>query len=379
MAELAVVRSLEPHTPEWRAWRRGGIGGSDAAVITGDDPFTSPYSLWLDKSGHLLDRAESSDEPQWWGRKLETAVIERFEHDTDLHVVKRQLCIEAAGANWRRATLDGLVCENWGGGEPLPEALGIFEGKTASRRAHEWRDGPPTHVQLQVQHNLDVAGLDHAWLAVLLTTPVIHFELFEIERDESILRPLRRLEERFWRRVLEGDPPPVTWQDRSAVASAFANSVKDELQLPADAERFVEQLRDARERKRDAERDEDAAVAQLGVLLQEHETGLDEHGLPMITWKRQSRTYVDLEALAANEPAIYAKHQRKTFSRVMRIPKRFQPARTNIDESAEPFVGDTLDLFNRMEQFIEREALAERFPTAVKQAVRDSEEDDDDA
>ena len=41
---------------EWLAARKAGIGGSDAAAIIGLNPFSSPLTVWADKT--------STDEPQ---------------------------------------------------------------------------------------------------------------------------------------------------------------------------------------------------------------------------------------------------------------------------------------------------------------------------
>ena len=38
-------------------WRRSGIGASDAAVVAGVSPFSTPLELYLDKKGRLPDRA----------------------------------------------------------------------------------------------------------------------------------------------------------------------------------------------------------------------------------------------------------------------------------------------------------------------------------
>ena len=49
MKVLAKTNGME--RKEWLEWRRMGIGGSDASVIAGVNPFRSIFDLWLDKTG----------------------------------------------------------------------------------------------------------------------------------------------------------------------------------------------------------------------------------------------------------------------------------------------------------------------------------------
>ena len=43
---------------EWLEWRRGGIGGSDAAVIVGLNPYGSLIELYADKMGMMPDKED---------------------------------------------------------------------------------------------------------------------------------------------------------------------------------------------------------------------------------------------------------------------------------------------------------------------------------
>lgn len=325
-----MIVDLKPHTPAWYAWRAQGIGGSDAGVITGDDPFRSPMSLWLEKSGHLEREHDSDDEPQYWGRLLEPAVIERFERDTGLYVASRQLCMQHDVDAWRRATIDGLACERLETTTFLQDTsflpgavLGLFEGKTTSKYA-EWSDGPPARVQLQAQHNMDVAALDRAWIAVLFTSPVVHFATYELAFDPSIAVPLRALEWRFWQRVLEGDAPPAASSDLDDLKRAYELSVADTIELDGEAAALVLELDRARNAKRYAEDYVDGVTARLAAMLKEHETGIVD-GEPAIYWRRHAKQYVDVEAIKLEAPELVAKHTSQRPYRQFTVAKRRRP------------------------------------------------------
>ena len=51
---------------EWLAARKAGIGGGDAAAIIGLNPFSSPLTVWADKSRWKRVRARRSGSETCW-------------------------------------------------------------------------------------------------------------------------------------------------------------------------------------------------------------------------------------------------------------------------------------------------------------------------
>lgn len=51
----SVIPTLEMERTEWLEQRRKGIGGSDAPVIMGVNPWRSPMDLWLEKTGEYIE------------------------------------------------------------------------------------------------------------------------------------------------------------------------------------------------------------------------------------------------------------------------------------------------------------------------------------
>ena len=76
-----IILDLKQGSNEWKVWRELGLGASDAPVIMGVSPWTSPFQLWLEKTG-LGKRPKAN---QWQqeamdrGNKLEPEVRRRFE------------------------------------------------------------------------------------------------------------------------------------------------------------------------------------------------------------------------------------------------------------------------------------------------------------
>jgi putative phage-type endonuclease len=48
---VKIANKLPQNSKQWLAWRKSGLGASDAPIIMGVSPFTSRFELWLEKTG----------------------------------------------------------------------------------------------------------------------------------------------------------------------------------------------------------------------------------------------------------------------------------------------------------------------------------------
>lgn len=303
---------------DWLQWRRGGIGGSDAAAICGLDPWRSAVSVWLDKTGRLP--LEDGDPSPWlrMGHRLETPIVEEFEFLTGLRVACRQEQMQHPERPYMRATVDGLVYEDH------IQPLGLLEIKTASFRSPaDWKQGVPDHVQIQVQHNLEVAQLEHAWVAVLLNGQelLVH----QLQRDPIALEQLLGLEQEFWQRVQEDNPPPSDGTPQTAQALREAFSDPDPASVVELAHRdlqLVEQYRAAKAVEKAAQEEAQTFANRLMARLGDNEVGLYQ-GEHVVTWRRFDQEVVDqkeVRAYAATHPRLAKRFIRTTSARRLHLP-----------------------------------------------------------
>ena len=107
--ELVDTSNLS--SEEWLSYRRRGIGGSDAGVILGLNPYKSPWQLWLEKTGQTEPDDLSTNEYVYWGTKQEPLVAERFFEETGKRVQRRGTLRSGAGdqdgQRFRREGLGG--------------------------------------------------------------------------------------------------------------------------------------------------------------------------------------------------------------------------------------------------------------------------------
>lgn len=116
---------------EWLAYRRYGIGGSDAAAILGISPWRTARDLYYDKLG-IAEVSENED--NWvqleMGNLLEPLVAQIFEKKTGLKVFKRKAMFQHPKYPWMLADLDYLV--------ELPDgSTAILEIKTTNYNARD--------------------------------------------------------------------------------------------------------------------------------------------------------------------------------------------------------------------------------------------------
>ena len=135
------VAKHEHDTPEWHAARSAGLGGSDAAVIMGDNPYKTMHELLLDKLG-LGERFDGNDLTRC-GQLLEDAIIDAL---GDVMPANELGSMRSKAHPFLLGNVDGLRGDE------------LVEIKTAGRR---WRSVPGYYVA-QVQHYMIVTGCRRA-------------------------------------------------------------------------------------------------------------------------------------------------------------------------------------------------------------------------
>jgi len=75
-----LVKTREMSREEWLRTRKKGIGGSDASVVLGFNPWKSPFELYIEKTSD--DIRELDSEAVYWGTVLEDVIAEEFTRRT---------------------------------------------------------------------------------------------------------------------------------------------------------------------------------------------------------------------------------------------------------------------------------------------------------
>ena len=185
-----TVVPLEQGSDAWHAWRRQGIGASDAPTIMGENPFKSLSALLREKRATVRDRSQSA--AMAMGTQLEPVARQAYIERTGRMV--EPACLQSTSHDWLKASLDGLAVRQ-------DAVVEIKCGQSAYRIAAQ-TGVVPTYYFGQLQHILAVTGLDAIdfWCYWPGHTPL----LIEVPRDDNYITLLIQRERDFWNQILEG-------------------------------------------------------------------------------------------------------------------------------------------------------------------------------
>lgn len=164
--------------------RRGKIGSSDAAIIMGESPYSTPYKLWRLKLGidsptetlpHMQEGLDVEDEARLWFHMKTGIEVQPYQihHDTIPYMI---------------ASLDGIS----------QDKSTILEIKRPSLKDHEFCKNnakPPKKYWIQMQHQLECINLNYGYyLSFYKDDPI----LLTVFRDHNFIKTLLGKEAEFF-------------------------------------------------------------------------------------------------------------------------------------------------------------------------------------
>lgn len=277
---------------DWLAQRRKTIGGSDAAAIVGLSRYSTPYTIFMDKTGRLPDKPDT--EAMRLGRDLEDYVAKRWQEATGKKVRRLQAMLYNPLYPFAHADVDRMV---------IGEDAGL-ECKTTSTLDVKQFNGVefPEKYYAQCVHYLAVTGLKRWYLAVLVFGR--GFFEFTLERDQLEIDALMTAEAEFWtENVAKDNPPPPDGSQATtdALQVIYAESQDEERDLFG-RETMLDEYMQLKRQKRAIEDRMGEIENSLKEDLQEAERG--RCGFYTISWKSQQRSTFQPKAFAQAYPSI---------------------------------------------------------------------------
>lgn len=293
----------------WLEERKHSIGGSDAAALCGMNPYSTPFTVWADKTGRIAEKDDNEAMRQ--GRDLEQYVAERFFEKTGKRVHVQNGIIRNKKYPFAHATIDRKISG---------ERAGLECKTTSTLNLGKFLNGEfPANYYAQCVHYLAVTGWDRWYLAVLVLGR--DFLVYTIERDDDEIAALMEIERRFWENyVLKDVPPPADGLDPTgeAIKTIYTESFQDGRIDLFGREQIVKDFV-ATEELISAYKKENEERKQILMLdLGENERG-DVPGFS-VTWKRQTRSSFDFKAFQKDNPALdLAPYMRQTDYRIFKV------------------------------------------------------------
>lgn len=184
--------------------RRAWVGSSDVPAILGMDAFRSPYDVWAEKTGRV-DVDDSTSEPAAFGSAVEPVLTEWA--GTKLGVtVERGRYAHHPDYPFMRAQMDGWVEATKAVVEA--KAYGLFNPRWDGR---DWgapgTDEVPFNVMAQVNFQMACATAASAHVVALLGNGM-GVRVYNLPRNEALVREVERRVADFWRNHVLADVPP---------------------------------------------------------------------------------------------------------------------------------------------------------------------------
>jgi len=245
---------------QWLALRTKDITSTDVAALFGLSPYLSPFELWHRKRSVETAAVEETERMRW-GSRLEASIaqgaadehgwtIEPFKSYVRLPDVRMGSSFDFRLTSPSPAILEvknvdsGVYARNWVDTEDQVEA--------------------PPHIELQVQHQLEVAQMEEAYLVALVggnTLKVVHRR-----RDREVGNAIRTKVAQFWASIDADTPPPPNYeQDATYIAKVLRRYANEGEVVQADiaVDQLLDRYRAASAAIAKAEEQRDAIKAEV--------------------------------------------------------------------------------------------------------------------
>jgi putative phage-type endonuclease len=299
---------------DWTDLRKNSIGSSDAASILEMGRYGSPLEVWEAKTGrHTKDMNFAMS----LGHIMEPIILDLAADDLGIVIEKPNLVLQHPFFVDMTCNVDGVgTIGEWGDVVIEAKHAGAYLKGQLDRWSDSGHPEPRTATEgwwVQIQHQMAVTGLRHAFLAALCDK---RFCCIPVPRDDGFIDKLETLIPVWFKRHVEGDiQPEFTRNDGPAVERMFPETDPDE--EPKDVTEAAISLARARAIKEDMKSlKEELATCEVRVkaALGSSPQGFID-GECVITSKNVETRRVDTKKLKAEYPEVANACMKTTASR----------------------------------------------------------------
>jgi len=189
---------------QWLGERLKDITSTEVSALYGLSPYISEFELFHQKRDQLIVKIEENERMKW-GTRLESIIAAGIAEDQGWQIEKFDVYMR--DTDLRMGSSFDFKIKNH------PDGEGILEIKNVDSLVYSknWVDDGagniegPAHIELQIQHQMEVAGIEWTALGVLVggNTPKIIYR----KRDRAIGKDIAERVAAFWKRVSDNNPP----------------------------------------------------------------------------------------------------------------------------------------------------------------------------
>lgn len=329
-----------PTRAAFLAERQTGLGASDIAAALGYSPYRSPVELFMQKTGRLVDDAESMR--LRFGQHNEEFVAKEYERVTGFKVQRFNPMLRHPKFQNIIGHVDRLVIP---AGQKVAAHRGEIrtdrglEAKTVDsfiyRTSGEWgepgTDEVPTVYLIQSVTYMGLTGCRRWDLAALVGSGAGELPIYHMARDLDLEEEIFTRAQEWWEtHVVKDVAPEPRSEDDVALLYPQARQ-KEEIEADSEIMLTVGTLKRTKEQLGELERKESELDMQIKRFMGHADTLLGPDGKKLATWgNRKGRTTFDLDTFVGHlcpganpaERALFIEDAKRTFT------TRGEPGRT---------------------------------------------------
>ena len=304
---MAITKIKTTTREEWLAERKKSLGGSDIGAVLGMNAYSSPITVWMDKTGKSPEREQT----EWMrlGTDLEDYVAQRFSEKSGLKVVKDSFTWRNDKYPHLHANIDRKV---------VGQKSGLECKITSSLNEKKYRDGRfIDSYYAQCVEYLAVSEYTRWYLAVLIYG--VGLRIYQMTRipddivpewcessvyvEDGEINALAGEAERFWHYVETDTLPPADGHPATsdALSTLYPTSNDDTVNLCA-YEADLALYEELQKQEDEIGRQIDEIANRIKLFM--GESGKGESRKHRVTWTTRSRTTFDSKRFIAEHPDL---------------------------------------------------------------------------
>jgi len=224
--ERMKTQTVIPESKEhWLQMREKFLNSTEISVLFDLNKYQTKFELFMKKSGQIELPFEESERMRW-GNRLEESIAEGAaeENGWNIRPMKEYIFCEETrlGSSFDFCILDSSIKTPMeAAGQPMefgPRDYAILEVKNVDSLIYrnEWTEHEaPPHIELQLQHQMLISGLQEAYLVALVGGN----ELQTIHRkaNEKIQNKILEASEKFWYEIDNNIQPDPDFESDSGI------------------------------------------------------------------------------------------------------------------------------------------------------------------
>lgn len=201
---MNVVTIPIKNREQWLAERVNDVTSTEVSALYGLSPYLSEFELFHQKRDKTIVQIQENERMRW-GTRLESAIAHGAAEDMGWNIAKLDVYMRDTEAKIG-SSFDFEILSS-------SDGAGIMEIKNVDRLQYQqkWIDDgngnieAPEHIELQVQHQLEVSG--RKWAAIVVLVGGNETKVVMRNRDAVIGADIRTKVTKFWDSINANRPP----------------------------------------------------------------------------------------------------------------------------------------------------------------------------